>query len=110
PARVVALLVMDMRLVVQILAAHRAQPGAVGPAEDLLRQRERERVPCPRREVELAVREIGIAQLVRTGGIRRLVLANRDRLVHDRLFQTAVAGTVETSLEEELEHRPGARL
>src|SRR5918992_1182050 len=44
PARIGCLLLVLVGLDVQILAAHRTEPGAVGTAEDLLGQRERERV------------------------------------------------------------------
>ena len=44
PALVVVLLLVDVRLLVQVLAAHRAEAGAVGPAEDLVGQRENDGV------------------------------------------------------------------
>src|SRR4051812_19615989 len=74
PARVGILLAVRVRLHVQILAALRAEAGAVGPAEDLRRQREQERVAGPGREVEPVVDEVRRRQLVGVGA-RRLVLA-----------------------------------
>jgi len=47
-----------VRLLVQILAAHRAQARAIGAVQDLLRQLERERVARPRREIEGIVRDV----------------------------------------------------
>ena len=50
-----SLLLVRVRLVVQVLAADRAEAGAVRVVEDLLRQVERERVARPAGEVELVV-------------------------------------------------------
>src|SRR5436190_526984 len=58
PARVDDLLIMRVRLVVQVPAADRAQARAVGAAEDLVRERERGRVPRPAREVEAGVDDV----------------------------------------------------
>ena len=52
PARVGGRLLVRVRLVVQVLAALGAEAGAVGAAEDLVRQRERDRVARPLRDVE----------------------------------------------------------
>src|SRR5438105_1716569 len=52
PAGVPHDLVVRVRLHVQILAALRAEARAVGSAEDLVRQRERNRVARPGREVD----------------------------------------------------------
>src|SRR6266550_2867660 len=78
PARVGLGLVVLVRLGVQVLAADRAEAGAIEVAKDLVRQRERQRIACPAREVELVVVEVGRAHLVRLG-CRRLILARRDR-------------------------------
>ena len=48
PARVGLLLLVVVRLGVQVLPADRAEAGAVGPAEDLVRQREDRARPAPR--------------------------------------------------------------
>src|SRR2546423_4181795 len=58
PAGVCSLLVVRVRVGVQILAANGAEPRAVGPAEDLQRQRERDRVAGPGREVEPVLVEV----------------------------------------------------
>ena len=61
---------MVVRLVVQVLAADRAETGAVGAAEDLVRQLERERVARPGGEVELVVLDVGRPQLFVLGIVR----------------------------------------
>src|SRR4051794_27970397 len=74
PARVGAVDVVLVRLEVEVAAADRAEPRAVGAAEDLLRQGEDERVARPRAEVEALVREVRGLQLLVALGVRRLVL------------------------------------
>ena len=71
PARVGLGLAVVVRLVVQVLAADRAEAGAVGLAEDLVRQLERDRVARPGREVELVVLEVDRAQLLVVARARR---------------------------------------
>ena len=90
PASVSVVLV---RLVVQVLPALWAEAGAVGAAEDLVREREGDGVPGPGREVEAVVDEIRRAELVvvRGGG---LVLARVDRDVERGVAETAVARPV----------------
>src|SRR6185503_18159147 len=58
PAGVWLGLVVVVRLVVQVLAADRAEAGTRGPAEDLVRQLERDRVARPGGKVELVVGEV----------------------------------------------------
>jgi hypothetical protein len=96
-----------VRLLVQVLATERAEACAVGAAENLVRQGQRDRVARPRREVEVAVDDIGRAQLVRIVRVRRLVLASRERQLEDRVIEAAVAGAVEASGEAELEDGAG---
>src|ERR671930_65597 len=79
PARVGGLLVVRVRLVVQVAAADRAEAGAVQAAQDLVRKREPGRVTRPAGEVEAVVRHVLRGQLVGVAGVRRLVLARRDR-------------------------------
>ena len=74
PARVEALLHVLVRLGVEVLAADRAEPGAVGAAEDLIGQRERDCVASPGGEVQPVVLEV-LRPLVFALGLRRLVLA-----------------------------------
>src|SRR5262245_31781255 len=50
PTRVLRLVLVLMRVLVQILAANRAQPGAVRAVKDLLRELARDRVARPVRE------------------------------------------------------------
>ena len=71
PARIRGELVVRVRLLVQILAAHRAQAGAVGAVQDLLRQLERERVARPGREVERVVRDVRRLELLVAARVRR---------------------------------------
>ena len=58
-----------VRLLVQVLPAHRAEAGAVGAAQDLLRQREGDSVARPCRQVEVVVREVGRPQLFLPSGL-----------------------------------------
>ena len=58
PARVEPLVGVLVRLGVEVLAADGTETGAVGPAEDLVGQRERDRVVRPGGEVELVVGEV----------------------------------------------------
>ena len=76
----------------------RAEPGAVRAAEDLLRQRERDRVARPRREVE----RLPVTYSVRSSlvvGRLVLVLAGADRQLEDGVAEAAVAGPVEAGRE-----------
>jgi aryl-alcohol dehydrogenase-like predicted oxidoreductase len=81
PAGVGALFLVLMGLVVEILAAHRAEPRAVGATENLVRQLERHGVAGPGAEVEVVVFEIGRPELVDAVGVRRLILTGGDRHV-----------------------------
>src|SRR5262249_22646879 len=110
PARVGRLVLVRVRLLVQVLATGRAEAGAVGAAEDLVRQRERDRVTRPAGQVEAVVDEGRRPQLVRPVRIRRLVLARRDRQLEDRVAEAAVTRPVQAGGEAELEDGAGARL
>src|SRR5438093_9956794 len=55
PARVSFGFLVYMPLAVQILAAHRAEASALRAAQDLLRQRQCERVARPLREIDAVV-------------------------------------------------------
>jgi hypothetical protein len=98
-----------VRLVVQVPAANRAEAGAVGAAEDLVRERERGRVARPAREVEAVVDGVLRRELLGVAGARRLVLARRDRQVEHRVVEAAIARPVEPDPEPELEESAGAR-
>ena len=107
PAGVRLRLDVVVRLVVQVLDADRAEAGAVGAAENLVRQLQCQGVARPGREVEPVVLEVRRAQLLVTLGRRRLVLARRDRQVENGVLEAAEAGPVQANAEAELEDRPG---
>src|SRR5439155_16785235 len=69
PARVGLRLAVVVGLATQVLAANRAEAGAVVPAEDLVGQLERERVARPGGEVELVVLEVRRGQLFVVGRV-----------------------------------------
>ena len=107
PARVRLGLAVLVRLVVQVLAADPAEAGAVGLAEDLVRQLERDGVARPRREVELVVVDVDRAQLLVVAGLVRLVLARRDGHVEHGVLEAAEARAVQPRVEAQLEDGPG---
>src|SRR5437867_12543195 len=94
---------------VQILAAHRAEALAIRTAEDLLRERKRDRVARPAMHVQRVVREVRRAELVAAFGICRLVLACVDRQLDGSLRKAAVARAREARVEEQLEDDARAR-
>ena len=100
---------MLVRLDVEVFAADGTEACAIGTAEDLLRQREGDRVACPPVDVELVVDEVRRPQLVTSFGIRRLVLPGVDVEIDDGVRETAVARPVQARVEMELEDRAGAR-
>ena len=65
PARIGVALEVLVRLDVQVLPADRAEPGAVRPAEDLVRELERDRVARPRAELEVVAHDVVGVELVR---------------------------------------------
>ena len=69
---------MLVRLGVEILAAIGTQAGAIVAAEDLVGQRERDRVARPGREVEPVVGEV-LGPVVVSLRFRRLVLTQVER-------------------------------
>ena len=97
-----------MWLGVQVLAADRAESGAVRPAENLQRQRQRDRIAGPGREIEPVVLQVRRPQLVGVG-VCRLILTGRDRQLEHGVFEAAVAGAVEPVPEAKLEDGPRAR-
>ena len=58
------LFLVRVRLVVQVLPALGAQPGAVGAAEDLVRQRERHRIASPLGDLEVRADDVLRPQLL----------------------------------------------
>ena len=93
---------MLVRLGVEVLAADGTEPGAVGAAEDLVGQRERDRVARPGREVEPVVLEV-LRPLVFALGLRRLVLAQAELERQLGVLQAAEARAVQRDVERELE-------
>jgi DNA-binding transcriptional LysR family regulator len=80
-----------VRLQVEILAAHGAEAGAVGPAEDLLRQLEGNRISCPGAEIETVVDDVVRPPLVPGAGIGIVKLTGNDREVDFCMAQAAHA-------------------
>jgi hypothetical protein len=100
-----------MRLLVQVLAAHRAETGAVGPAEDLVRELERDGIPRPDRELEPIVDDVGALQLLVGVVVAGVVLATVDDDVDDGVLETTHARAVQASGETETEHvSPGGTI
>jgi len=95
-----------VRLVVQVLAADLAEPGAVGAAEDLVGQCERDRIAGPGRDGEhVALDVLGRHLLVVR--LLVLVLARPDRQLEHGVTKAAVARPVQADSEGEGEDRPG---
>src|SRR3954469_3442880 len=99
-----------MRLLVQILAADRAEARAVGRVEDLAGKRQRERVARPRGEIDGFVDDIGRDELLVARGVRGVVLARVDRLVDRRVRETPEARAVQARAKRKLVDVPGRRL
>src|SRR5579862_7123141 len=110
PARVGLVILVLVRLGVQVLAADRAEAGAVRVVEDLVRQGERERVAGPGGQVEHVVGDVRGTELLVAAGVRRLVLARADRQLEHGVGEAAEAGAVQLYPEGELEHAAGRRL
>jgi hypothetical protein len=81
PARVRLALVGVVRRAVQVLAAHGAEAGAVLAADDLRRQGQRERVARPGAHVEVALVEVGRAELLAAARLVDLAGVDLDALV-----------------------------
>jgi hypothetical protein len=106
----VADLPMAVRLgvgLVERLATDRAEPGTVGTAERLRRQGQDEGVVGPAVEVEVAVGDVGAAQLLVVGG-RLVDLASVDLEIRRRVFETADAGAGQLAVEAKPERKSGA--
>src|SRR6476646_3407191 len=102
PAGVGLLALVLVRLAVQVETAHGAEPGAVGPAEDLVGQRQDEPVPRPRGQVEPVLDHIRRRQLLDAVRALRLVFAQREILVQDGVAEAAEAGSVEPNVKAKL--------
>ena len=94
---------MVVRLDVQVLAAHGAEAGAVGPAEHLVGDGERELVTGPGADVEVALDDVLGAELGVRPPVDRLVLLRLDLDVEARRGEAADARPVEARPEAEAE-------
>ena len=101
---------MGVRLEVQVLAADGAEAGAVGRVQDLIRQRERDRVARPGGELELVVDDVLAPQLRCVSRLVRVVLARVDGEVDDGIREAAHARAVQPCGEREPEIEPCRRL
>src|SRR5688500_15960676 len=100
---------MVVRFDVQVLPAGRAEPRAVGPAENLVGDGERELVARPGADVELALHDVLRLQLGVSRPVDRLVLLRLDLDVEARGCEAANARPVETRPEAEPEDVAGRR-
>ena len=106
PARIDPLFLVHVRLDVQVLATDRAQAGAVGLVQRIFSGRSSASASRAHAErSSLSSATYGVRQLVDSAGVRRLVLARRDRPVDHRVAQAAVARPVEAG-EERRARRP----
>lgn len=110
PSRIELEVGMLVRLHVQVFPTHGAETGALGRAEDLLRQRESDRVAHPRADIEGVVRDVVGAKAV--GRIRTAVveLAGRDVGVDLCMPETAHARPGEARAKAQVEDRRARRL
>src|SRR5581483_9274356 len=108
PARVALRLLVRVRLLVQVLPADAAEAGAVGPAEDLVRELERHRVARPLGDVEIRARDVLRRHLL-VLRVLVLVLARPDRHLEHGVAHAPVARADEAGGEAEGEDRPGVR-
>ena len=110
PARIAGDILVRVRLDVQVLAADRAETGAVGVVEDLIRQRERDRVASPGRQLELIVDHVLAPKLLVALRGRRVVLPRVDADVERGVCEAAHARPVQAHRKAQLEEQAGRRL
>src|SRR5947209_1391442 len=84
---------------VEVLATDGAKAGAVDPAEQASRQRQRERVACPAMKVQLVALDVWRGQLFLVSRLGDL--AGVDREDGRRLLETAHARSGQRRLEPE---------
>src|SRR5215207_8848870 len=108
PAGVGLALVGVLRRAVQVRAAHGAEPGAILAADDLRWERQGERVAGPAAHVEVALVEVGRAQLVAAAGLVDLAGVHLHRVA--RRLEAAHARAVELRAEAEAEGVPAHRV
>jgi hypothetical protein len=92
---------------VEVLAAHRAEPAAFLAADDLHRKREQEGVTRPGCEVERAVFEIRAVQLLRFAGLVHLARVDGDHV--PRVGDAAHARAGHRRLEAKAQRVPRQR-
>ena len=109
-ARIGLAVLVLVGLDVEVLATHGAQAGAPGPAEDLVRNLERDGVPSPRRHVKLVVGDVVGPELVPGPGIGIVELAGGHVGAHLGVPEAAHAGADEASLDSKVDHRRVPRL
>ena len=97
-------------LVVQVLAADRAEAGAVGTAEDLLRNLERDGIAHPRSDTKLTLDHVVGAEIVTGSRVRVVELTGEDVRIDSRRPEAAHAGADEACPYAEVDHRRGAGL
>jgi hypothetical protein len=106
PARIELSVCVLVRLEVQVLPADRTEPGAVGLAENLLGQLERDRVSCPGAEIEVVVDYVVGSPLVSGPGLGIVELTYGEAKLDFRVSETAHARSGERHDEREPEDRP----
>src|SRR5690349_12415375 len=109
PPGVDRLFFMPMRLLVEVLAADRAETCTVGSAHDLIRKLEGDRVTRPDRELEAVVDDVRAAELLVGAVVRRVVLAPVDGDVDDGIVEAAHARSVQACREAKPEHVAAGR-
>jgi hypothetical protein len=91
---------------VERLATYRAEPGAVGTAERLRRQGQDEGVVGPAVEIEVALEDVGAAELLVVDG-RLVDLASVDLELRRRVLEAADAGAGQLAVEAKPERISG---
>ena len=110
PARIGIALEVLVRLDVQVLAAHRAETGAVRTAEDLVRELERDRVTRPGAELEPVVRDVLRVELVRGRRVWIVELARGHLALDLRESEAPHARTAQVHAKPQVEERRAGRL
>ncbi len=105
PARIDDLVHVLVRLEVQVPAANRAEAGAVGVVEDLIRQRQRDRVARPGRELEVIVDDVLALELVVPARCRGVIFPRVHPDVECGVLEAAHARSVQSYPEAQLEEQ-----
>jgi hypothetical protein len=99
-----------VRLEIQVLPADRTEPGAIGLAQDLFGQLERDRISCPGAQIEAVVDHVVRSPLVPRPGLWIVELTEGDAKLDLRVSETTHARTGEPDDEREPEDRPARDL